>query len=191
MRVQLFVGLAVVLLLSAGCGSDKPGPSGAVYQGKHVSEWGDQVRGPDKKARLEAAQALAAMGKEGTSTKEAIQKLHLSVKDEDESQEVRGWAAVALVYAVRGTPFPIGPIAQPVLKKAAESSDPELRAQASEMVSRMPSPGDGGGPPGGPGANRGGGNASTERSATDEKKTQPDEKKTQPEEKKTTEKEKP
>jgi hypothetical protein len=185
MRVQLFVGLAVVLLLSAGCGPAKPGPSGAVYQGKHVSEWGDQMKSPDKKARLEAAQALAAMGKEGTSTKEAIQNLHLSIKVPDESPEVRGWAAVALVYAARGTPFPIGPIAQPALKEAAESSDPELRAQASEMVSRMPSPGDGVGPPGGPGANRGAGNAGTERSATDDKKTQPDEKKT------TTEKEKP
>jgi hypothetical protein len=176
MRAQLLFGSAVLLLSSAGCGPAKPGPSGAVYQGKHVSEWGDQMTSPDKKARLEAAQALVAMGKEGTSTKEAIQKLQASLKDE--APEVRGWAAVALVYAARGTPFPIGPIAQPALKEAAESSDPELRAQASEMVGRMPAGGDGG-PPVPPG-----GNAGTERSATDEKKTQP-------EEKKTTEKEKP
>jgi HEAT repeat protein len=182
MRVQLFFGLAVVLLVSAGCGPSKPGPSGAVYQGKHVSEWGDQMKSPDKKARLEAAQVLVAMGKEGTSTKEAIQKLQQAVKDED--PEVRGWAAVALVYAARGTPFPIGPIAQPALKEAAESSDPELRAQASEMVNRVPA-GGGSGPPGGAGANRGEDKGGTERSATDEKKTPPDEKKT------TTEKEKP
>jgi hypothetical protein len=47
-----------------------------------------------------------------------------------------------LVLAVRGTPYPIGQKAEPLaaLKEAAESSDPELRAEAAEIVSRLARP---------------------------------------------------
>ena len=143
MRVQGLLGSAVVflLLLSAGCGTDKPAPSGVVYEGKHVSEWGDQLKSPDQQNRLEAAKVLFRMGKEGQGTKEAIPDLEAAITDE--SSEVRGWAAVALVYAVRGTPYPIGQKAEPVaaLKEAAESPDEELRAEATEIKKRMAPPG--------------------------------------------------
>ena len=119
----------------------------------------------DNSARLKAAHVLIAMGKEGTSTKEAIQDLQACLTDK--SPEVRGWAAVALVYATRGTPFPFDRIAGPALKEAAESSDAELRAQAGELVSRMSA--GGGGPPGKGGANPERGKQGTERPATDEK----------------------
>src|SRR6266852_1613454 len=136
MKSHRFFGLAVVLLAAAGCGQDKPAaPSGVVYQGKHVSEWGDAVNGPDREARLEAAKVLAKMGKEGENANPAIPGLQKALDDEDPA--VRGWAAVALVYAARGTLFPIGPIAGPKFKEAAESSDDELRAEASQILKRM------------------------------------------------------
>jgi hypothetical protein len=181
MRTPLFLWLAFVLSLSAGCGPGKPAPSGAVYRGKHVSEWGDDLTNPDQHTRLEAAKVLAAMGKEGTRTQHAIPGLEAALKDED--PEVRGWAAVAMMYASKGTPFPVGPLVIPKLKEAAESSDAELRAQATEMVNQMPPPQ----PAGPPGGNRGEGRGAppaTERSS-ERAKPSPEEK--QP----STEKEKP
>ena len=52
---------------------------------------------------------------------------------------------MALVYAVRGTPYPIGQKAEPVaaLKEAAESPDEELRAEAGEIKKWMAQPGRG------------------------------------------------
>jgi hypothetical protein len=138
MNSHRFFGLAVVLLAPAGCGPDKPtAPSGVVYQGKHTSEWGDAVNGPDRQERLEAAKVLVKMGKEGQNANPAIPGLRIAIQDEDPA--IRGWAAVALVYAVRGTPFPIGPVAGPKLKEAAESSDEELRAEASVLLKRLES----------------------------------------------------
>jgi hypothetical protein len=137
-----------------------------VYQGKHVSEWGDAVKGPDPEARLEAAKVLAKMGKEGHNGNQAIQALHQAVTDEDPA--VRGWAAVALVYAARGTPFPIGPVAGPKLKEAADSSDEELRAEAKQLLEHMGPPA--GEPPGPRGDGQGGGEGPPE-----EKKPPPDE----------------
>jgi hypothetical protein len=146
MKVPTFVGLALVLLVSAGCGPDKPAPAGALYQGKHVSEWGDQLKSPDRQKRLEAAKVLVQMAKEGTKTREAIQALQDTLNDQD--PEVRGWAAVALVYAARGTPFPIGSVAGKTLKEAAASSDAALRAEASDMAKEMSAGAAGpGGPP--------------------------------------------
>lgn len=146
MRVLLLLGSAAFLLLSVGCGrSSAPprGPSGVVYEGKHVSEWGDQLSNPDHRSRLDAAKVLLRMGKEGHGTKEAIPGLETALTNE--SAEVRGWAAVALVYAVRGTPYPIGQKAEPVaaLKEAAESPDEELRAEADEIKKWMAQPGRG------------------------------------------------
>jgi hypothetical protein len=137
MNYHRFVGPAVVLLAFAGCGG--PGksttPTGVVYEGKHTSEWGDTVCGSDPQARLEAAKVLVKMGKEGQNANPAIPGLRIAIQDEDPA--IRGWAAVALVYAVKGTPFPIGPVAGPKLKEAAESSDEKLRAEASELLKRM------------------------------------------------------
>jgi hypothetical protein len=155
MKLHRCCGLVVLLLTFVGCGSDKQGPTGAVYEGKHVSEWGDIAwEAKDPADRLRAARVLAKLGKEGISGKEAINNLHKATAN-DEDPSVRGWAAVALVYAAQGTPFPIGQVAGPVLKEAAESSDEELRAEASQMVTRMRSAA--AGPPGGPGGKRGAG----------------------------------
>jgi hypothetical protein len=145
--------LTIVLLALAGCSPSKPAPSGEVYQGKHVSEWGDAVVGSDAEARLNAAKVLANLGKEGVTGHQAIQNLHVACSDEDPL--VRGWSAVALVYAVRGTPFPIGQVATPVLKEATQSSDEELRATASQMLERMQAPP--AGPPRLPGMKKEGG----------------------------------
>jgi hypothetical protein len=151
MKFHQCFGMAVLLLIFAGCGPGKPGPSGEIYEGKHVSEWGDVVKSPDqnREARLHAAKVLAKLGKEGVSGKEAIQSLHTAAAT-DEDPAVRGWAAVALVYAARGTPFPVGQVTGKPLKEAAESSDEELRAAASQMLTRMQSAAAGpSGPPGG------------------------------------------
>jgi hypothetical protein len=156
MKLHRCCSLAVALLAFAGCGPSKPGPTGEIYEGKHVSEWGDAVTCPDRDARLEAAKVLVRLGKEEISGKEAIQKLHVAAAN-DEDPAVRGWAAIALVYAARGTPFPIGQVAGPVLKEAAESSDEELRAEASQMLARMRSAS-----PGPPGGMRGKGNGPPE-----------------------------
>ncbi len=164
MKSHRFFGLVIVLLVSAGCGpGQQTAPSGEVYEGKHVSEWGDAVKGTDRDARLEAAKVLVKLGKEGHSGKEAIQALHQAVDDEDPA--VRGWAAVALVYAAKGTLFPIGQVAGPKLKEAAESSDEELRVEAKQLLEHMAPPA-----AGPPGNRRGGGDGPPQ-----EKKPSPDE----------------
>jgi hypothetical protein len=168
MNYHRFVGPAVVLLAFAGCGG--PGksttPTGVVYEGKHTSEWGDAVCGSDPQARLEAAKVLAKMGKEGQNANPAIPGLQKAIEDEDPA--IRGWAAVALFYAARGTPFPVG-LVGPKLKQAAESSDEELRAEAAELLKRLEQT-PAGGPPRPQGTAREGGDA-----LPDEKKPQPDE----------------
>ena len=134
--IVLFTSLA--LLFAVGC-SQSPSrkQAGVVYEGKHVSEWGEQLSNPDLALRLDAAKVLIRMGKEGLGTKEAIPDLETALADE--SALVRGWAVVALVYSVRGTPYPIGQKAEPVaaLKEAAESPDEELRTEASAIQKRM------------------------------------------------------
>ena len=138
MKVILLFGSVAILLLSVGCsGSPTRVPVGVVYEGKHVSEWGEQLSNPDLARRVDAAKILVRMGKEGLGTKEAIPELETALTDE--SAAVRGWSVVALVYAVRGTPFPIGQKAEPVaaLKEAAESPDEELRTEASAIQKRM------------------------------------------------------
>jgi hypothetical protein len=153
MRTLLFPGLAVVLVLCAGCGSNnRPAPpAGVVYQGKHVSEWGDDLKSPDRQTRLEAAKVLVKVGNEGSSTNDAIPGLQIALKDEDPA--VRGWAAVAMMHASHGTPFPIGPLVVPKLKEAAESTDEELRTAASQLLKKMEdTPAGPRGRPGRPGA---------------------------------------
>ena len=138
MKVIMLFGSVAILLLSVGCsGSPTREPVGVVYEGKHVSEWGEQLSNPDHVRRVDAAKILVRMGKEGLGTKEAIPELETALTDE--SAAVRGWSVVALVYAVRGTPFPIGQKAEPVaaLKEAAESPDEELRTEASAIQKRM------------------------------------------------------
>src|SRR5690348_4848031 len=118
MRRPLFLGLAVLLPLCAGCGPGKATPpAGVVYQGKHVSEWGDALKSPDRQTRLEAAKVLVKIGEEGSSTNPAIPGLQIALNDEDPM--VRGWAAVAMLHASQGTPFPVGPLVIPKLKEAA------------------------------------------------------------------------
>ncbi len=151
MKAPQLVCSAAVLLFCVGC-DQTPAPrepAGVVYQGKRVSEWGDQLKNPDQQSRLEAAKLLHKMGKEGLGTKEAIPELEAAVTDA--SAEVRGWAVVALVYAVRGTPYPITQKTEPMaaLKEAAESPNEELRAVAREIKDRMDQPGRGPGPNGG------------------------------------------
>jgi hypothetical protein len=138
-----------------------------VFEGKHTSEWGDTVSGSDPQARLEAAKVLVKMGKEGQNANPAIPGLQKAI--EDENPAIRGWAAVALFYAARGTPFPVGPIVGPKLKEAAESSDEELRAEATELLKRLERA-PAGGPPRPQGTAREGGEP-----PPDEKKTQPNE----------------
>ncbi|HMF14672.1 MAG TPA: HEAT repeat domain-containing protein [Gemmataceae bacterium] len=189
MKLHRRCGAMIVFLAIIGCGSDKQGPTGAVYEGKHVSEWGDIAwESEDSAARLHAAKVLAKLGKEGISGKEAINNLHKTAANA-EDPSVRGWAAVALVYAVRGTPFPIGQVAGPVLKEAADSSDEELRDAAKEILGRMPT-GGGGGPPGGPGGQRGGkrgageGQPGEKKAPTEAPGEKPEKKESPPEEKK-------
>lgn len=166
MRGQLLLVPAVLFLWPAGCGSSggRP-PSGAVYEGKHVSQWGGQLKSPDRGERLAAAKLLLRMGKEGISTKEAIPGLGEAVSDED--PEVRGWSAVALVFAARGTPYPVGQKTEPVaaLKEAAESADAELRAEATAVRETMGRRPGGRGRPGAgePGAETGEGKEATKR----------------------------
>ena len=145
MKAPLLLGSVAVLLFCVGC-DQTPAPrepAGVVYQGKRVSEWGDQLKNPDQQSRLEAGKLLHKMGKEGLGTKEAIPELEAAVTDA--SAEVRGWAVVALVYAVRGTPYPITQKTEPMaaLKEAAESPNEELRAVAREIKDRMDQPGRG------------------------------------------------
>ena len=142
MRFAFLFGSAVVYLLFTGCNSTTPPPppSGVVYEGKHVSEWGDQLKNSDQAARIHAVKVLIKMGKEGYSTKEAIRALEGALTDEN--ADVRGWSVIALVHAVRGTPYPIGQKAEPVaaLKEAAESSNEELRAEATAIRQRFTRP---------------------------------------------------
>ncbi len=104
----------------------------------------------DPQARVAAAKVLLRMAKEGHSIKEAIPGLETALTDE--RAEVRGWAVVALTYAVRGTPYPITQKAEPVaaLKEAAESPDEALRAEVDEIMKQRPARpgrGQGKGPP--------------------------------------------
>ena len=175
MKFHWLLAPALVLAIAAGCGpTNKATPSGIVYEGKYTSEWGDTVTSGDPQARLHAAKVLAKMGEEGKNTNPAILGLHKAAID-DEDPIIRGWAAVALVYAVKGTPFPISQIAGPILKQATESSDAELRAEAGKMLERLES-----GPagplerPGGPGTTRGGGDApSSEKKPSATEKSEP------------------
>jgi hypothetical protein len=160
MKFHRFLAPALVLAIAAGCGpTNMSTPSGVVYEGKYTSEWGDTLTSADPQARLHAAKVLVKMGEEGKNTNPAILGLHKAAVD-DEDPIIRGWAAVALVYAVKGTPFPIAQIAGPILKQATESSDAELRVEAGKMLEQLQSaPAGPPGRPGGPGTSREGGDA--------------------------------
>ncbi len=145
MRALLLLGL-ILLLCSAGCGrTAKAPPSGVAYEGKHVSEWGDELKNSDEGKRLAAAKLLVKMGKEGHSTKEALQALEDALNDK--SAPVRGWSAVALWYSSRGTPWPYTqkPAPGAALKEAVETGDAELRAEAEEIQKMISRPMRGGG----------------------------------------------
>jgi hypothetical protein len=178
MRSSLCCSVMVVFLTLAGCGPVKPGPSGAVYEGKHVSEWGDAVLGPDREERVEAAKTIVRFGKEGVKGHEAIQALHKELK-EDDDPIVRGWCAVALTYASRGTPFPVAQVTRRTLEQAAESPDEELRTAASEVLQRMQAS-RGGRSGGGPGGPPGGKKQEGKDGPPAEKKQKPDEDKESP-----------
>jgi hypothetical protein len=140
------------------------------------------MKSPDRQTRLEAAKVLLKVGKEGSSTNPAVPGLQVALRDED--PEVRGWSAVAMMYAAKGTPFPVGPLVIPQLKEAAKSEDKELRAEAEELLKKMPSGGEG--PPGRGGPNRGNGQAPPAETGKPAEggKAAPDEKKAPAEEKK-------
>jgi hypothetical protein len=144
--LQRILCSTAVLLVAAGCGPSKP-PSGEVYEGKHVSEWGDTVhKSTDREARVEACKVIIRMGKEGVDARPAVEGLWRTINDEDPI--IRGWASVAMIYAARGTPYPTGQVLVPKAKQAAESADEELRIEAKLVLERVPSPPAGqGGPP--------------------------------------------
>src|SRR5439155_20276056 len=102
------------------------------------SEWGDIVAdSPDRQARIDACKVIIRMGKEGLDAKDAIKGLMATINDDD--LIIRGWAAVAMTYAVRGTMYPgVGPVLMPKVKVAAESDDEELRAEAKIVLENMP-----------------------------------------------------
>jgi hypothetical protein len=193
MKLRWSWGLSVLLLASVGCSQEEnKGPTGVVYEGKHTSEWGDIVCGPDAAARLDAAKVLARMGKEGINGNPAIPGLQKALRDED--PVTRGWASVALVYASRGTPFPVVPIVGPVLDQAAEVPDEELQAEVKICQERLKGAAPAGGPLDGPGPGRGprGGPPSTDKDAPGNEKAPPTPEKKSPtdEEKKPPDKEK-
>jgi hypothetical protein len=148
MRFVRLACLGVLLAAVAACGRRAPAPSGPVFEGRHLSEWVADLEGSNVEARRAAAKTLVRMGKGGLDMKPAIIALEKELKDED--RPARYWSAVALVYAARGTPFPVGPKVGPVLKEAAEQDDEQLRAEAGAVLKKMPTGRGRGGPPGKP-----------------------------------------
>ena len=63
MKVILLFGSVAILLFSIGCSRTPTRvPAGVVYEGKRVSEWGEQLSNPDLARRVDAAKVLVRMG---------------------------------------------------------------------------------------------------------------------------------
>jgi hypothetical protein len=138
------VGVGLLLLAAAACGGrHTQGPIGPEYEGKHISEWADELKGGSAETRRAAAKTLAKAGKEGVDTKAAGSKLQGAVNDDD--KQTRFWAAIAAVYAVKGTPQPIGGLVKAPLEEATQEGDAEVKAAAAEVLKDLPM---GGGGPG-------------------------------------------
>lgn len=129
-RLQ-YVGL--VLLALTGCHeSREPPETGKRYEGRSLREWGQQLRKGSVALRREAARVLARLGEQEPPPREALPDLMAALKDPD--VQTRGWAAVALVRAARGTPAPVTLLADAQLKEGAASEDPELRQAAQAIL---------------------------------------------------------
>ena len=106
------VFLALILALPA---ADPPEPS---HDGKTLTAWLEQLNDPKKAVRVDAVEAIGAMGPDA---KAAVPPLLLALK-RDESEEVRAAAAEALGK--------IGPAAEP----AARGLAAVLKEDKSELV---------------------------------------------------------
>jgi hypothetical protein len=149
------VGVGLLLLAAAACGGRRTSGQllGVEYKGKHIMEWGDALTGGSAESRREAAKTLATAGKEGVDIRPAAGKVQAAVQDEDKA--TRYWAAVAVVYSVKGTAQDgVAAGLRPVLKEAAQNGDAEVKAAAAEVLKDLPKVGGRPGP-GGPGKGKG------------------------------------
>ncbi len=149
MKTVWVLGFALIV---AGCGRSE-----AVYQGKRMSFWVRQLRGPDAAGRQEAVQALGAigvdsvpaliaalndpspdiraaatdaLGRVGPAAKAALPALTATLKDTDKA--VRQHAAFAL-----GVVDPDDTSVVPSLIELLKDSDLEVRRHAALSLGRL------------------------------------------------------